>query len=311
MSDSGRLHPLDTVRFRRHNPVWQELRLAFRLRRKPIRAKGEILMAKEQILILEDDLATLSLVTKQLTAAGYEVIPVAEGWQAIQACHTKQPALIISDLSMPGMDGFEFIRQLRREEFYVPIVVISALGPAQCEAALEAGANAYLRKPVDRKLLVSTVRKEIASPSPRDTAGRKHVLVVEDVPMARGYLCAVLESAGYRVTSVKSGAAATEIVEKTPPDAVVCDTNIPGLDGAELIGSLRRAGGCKAPILVVSSRMDEQHRRAMLDAGADVFVPKPVERSELLGRLEELLSGSKKDVKGAGETEPDPGHGGG
>jgi CheY-like chemotaxis protein len=268
-------------------------------------------MAKEQILILEDDLATLSLVTKQLTAAGYEVIPVAEGWQAIQACHTKQPALIISDLSMPGMDGFEFIRQLRREEFNVPIVVISALSLAQCEAALEAGANAYLRKPLDRKLLVSTVRREILEPSPQDSAGRKRVLVVEDVPMARGFLRAVLEPAGYRVTSVKSSAAALEIVEKTPPDMVVCDTNIPGVDGAQLIGTLRRAGNYKAPILVVSGRMDEQHRQAMLDAGADVFVTKPVERSELLTRLEELLSGSKKDMGGTKAAEPDPGHAGG
>jgi CheY-like chemotaxis protein len=268
-------------------------------------------MAKEQILILEDDLATLNLVSKQLTAAGYEVIPVAEGWQAIQACHTKQPALVVCDLSMPGMDGFEFIRQLRREEFDVPIVVISALGPAQGEEALAAGANAFLRKPVDRKLLVSTVRKEIAEPSAHDIATRKHVLVVEDVPMARGYLRAILEPAGYHVTSVDSSAAAQEIVKKNPPDMVVCEIVVPGMDGTQLIGSLRRTSNYKAPILVVSGHIDEKYRQAMLDAGADAFVAKPVERPELLARLEGLLSGTARDVSQSEAAEPDPGHGGG
>ena len=72
-------------------------------------------MANENVLVLEDDLASLNLVSKQLTAAGYRVIPVVDGRMAIETCRSSPPDLVVCDLSMPGMDGFEFIRRLRQE----------------------------------------------------------------------------------------------------------------------------------------------------------------------------------------------------
>ena len=256
--------------------------------------KGKTPMAKEQILILEDDLTAMNLVSKQLTAAGYEVIPVVEGWQAVQTCLTKQPALVVCDIKMPGMDGIEFIRKLREVGFNVPIVVISAAGPAQGEKALAAGANAYLPKPVDRKLLISTVRKEIIEPSTPPLRTRKHVLAVEDEPMDQRFLRATLEPAGYLVISVESSTAALDSVEKDPPDMVVCDIVVPGMDGVQLVTTLRRACRYRRPILVVSGHAEEKYRQAMLDAGADAFAAKPVAPSELLARVEGLLSGSTR-----------------
>jgi CheY-like chemotaxis protein len=249
-------------------------------------------MANENVLILEDDLATLNLVSKQLTAAGYLVIPVVDGRPAIETCRTRRPDLVVCDLDMPGMDGFEFIRQLRQEQFQAPIVVISGLDRDKGEAALAAGANAFLPKPVDRKLLVSTVEKEIVAARMRARGTRKHIMVFEDEPIAQRLLRATLEPAGYRLTAVENGAAALEIVGNDPPDMVVCDIVVPGIDGIQLITQLRREYDYKAPILVVSGHTDEKYRRTALDAGADAFVAKPVERPELVARVKELLSGS-------------------
>ncbi len=250
-------------------------------------------MAGENVLILEDDLTALNLVSKQLTAAGYRVIPVGEGRLAIETCCTRHPDLVLCDLRMPGMDGFEFIRQLREKQFKAPIVVISGLGRDKGEAALAAGANAFLPKPVDQKLLLSMVEKEIVAARMRARGTRKHIMALEDEPMAQRLLRATLEPAGYRVTSVENGTAALEIVENDPPDLVVCDIVVPGIDGIELITALRRDYDYKAPILVVSGHTQEKYRRATLDAGADAFLAKPVERPLLLARVEELLSRSK------------------
>ncbi len=248
-------------------------------------------MANENVLILEDDLASLNLVSKQLTAAGYRMIPVVDGRLAIATCRSNPPDIVVCDLSIPGTDGFELIRRLRQEQANMPIVAISGLGPEKGKEALAAGANAFLAKPVDRKLLVSTVEKEIVAARMRVRGTRKHVLVFEDDPMAQRLLRATLEPAGYRVTSVENGAAALEIVENDPPDLVICDIFVPGIDGLELIGLLRRECSCNTPVLVVSGHTEEKYRRAAKDAGANAFLPKPVERTELLARVKELLSG--------------------
>jgi CheY-like chemotaxis protein len=262
-------------------------------------------MANETILILEDDLNELNLVSRQLAAAGYQVIPVVEGSMAIETCFARKPDLVVCDLAMPGMDGFEFIRRLRRRKFDAPIVVVSGLDMGK--TALAAGANAYLPKPVDRQLLVSTVEKEVAAVRARARGTRKHVLVYEDEPMAQRLLRTTLEPEGYRVTAVETGAAALEIVENDPPDLVVCDIFVPGVDGVQLITQLRQEYDYKAPILVVTAHAEEEYRRATLAAGADAFMAKPVERPELLARVKELLAGGGTPQSGPGATASPPG----
>jgi len=247
-------------------------------------------MANENVLVLEDDLAELNLLSRQLTSAGYVVIPVVEGRLGIETCLARKPDLIMTDIGMPGLDGLEFIRQLRRKECQAPIVVVSGLGREKGEAALAAGANAYLPKPVDRELLLSTVEKEIVAARARAHVTRKHIMVLEDEPLILRLLRAELEPAGYRVTSVENGTAALEIVENDPPDLVLCDIVVPGIDGIQLITRLRRDYGYKAPIMVVSGHADEKHRRAAKAAGADAFLAKPVDRLELLASVMELLS---------------------
>jgi DNA-binding response OmpR family regulator len=245
-------------------------------------------MANETVLILEDDLTELNLLSKQLTAAGYQVIPVVEGRMAIETCLDRKPDIVLTDLRMPGFNGYEFIRQLRRKKFTAPVVVISALDIN--EKTLPAGANAYLPKPVDRELLLSTVEKEIVAGRARAHGTRKHIMVLEDEPLMLRLLRADLEPAGFRVTSVENGTAALEIVENDPPDLVVSDLVVPGIDGLQLITKLRQEHNYRAPILVVSGHADEKHRQAAKDAGADGFLAKPVGRPELLARVKELLS---------------------
>jgi CheY-like chemotaxis protein len=247
-----------------------------------------MLMAREQILVLEDDLAVQNMVAKQLTSDGYYVIPLVDGRTAIETCHLQQPDLVITDLNMPGMDGFQFIRQLRQEKFKAPIVVISGMGRAKGEEAVKAGANTYLLKPVDRSLLLSVVRKEIVAA--RTPPPKKHILVFEDEPMAQRLLHATLEPAGFRVTTAEDGAAALEIVENDKPDLVVCDIVVPGMNGIELITAMRKENEYKGPIIVVTGHTLERYRQAALDAGANVFMSKPVDRVALLARVRELLS---------------------
>ena len=118
---------------------------------------------------------------------------------------------------------------------------------------------------------------------------RKHILVVEDDPPTLTLLDKILAGAGYRVTGVPDAMAAIKVAHADPPDLVLLDLVIPGVDGCGACALLKREPSFHAPIVVLSGRPNEKDARAAFDAGADAFLPRPVERGSLLARVAELL----------------------
>ena len=114
------------------------------------------------------------------------------------------------------------------------------------------------------------------------------VLVVDDDPGVRTALDRALRLAGYEVTTVADGRAALDSLALTPPDAVVLDLGLPGIDGLEVCRRMRTAGD-DTPVLMLTAR-DAVHDRVLgLDAGADDYVVKPFALAELEARLRALL----------------------
>ena len=118
----------------------------------------------------------------------------------------------------------------------------------------------------------------------------KRVLVVEDEADIALSLRYNLEREGYAVTVVGDGERALADAEKAPPDAVLLDLNLPGMDGLEVCRQLRRrAGTARVPILMVTARVGEGERVTGLDEGADDYVTKPFAIKEVLARLRAVL----------------------
>jgi len=118
--------------------------------------------AKPVILLAEDNEANIETFSSYLSAFGYEIIIANNGKEAIEIATTATIDLILMDIQMPIMDGFEAILTLRKEPKLdrVPIVALTALAlVGDRERCLAAGANKYLSKPVKMKLLVTTIRE--------------------------------------------------------------------------------------------------------------------------------------------------------
>jgi CheY-like chemotaxis protein len=130
----------------------------------------------------------------------------------------------------------------------------------------------------------------------------KHILVVDDEAPIRLLLEKILESAGYRVTSVANGMAAIKAARKDPPDLAICDLSMPGVDGFSVCSMFKRDTTFHAPILVLSGRIAEKDIRAALKTGADAFIPKPVEREKLLSAVEEWLAAGEKRAAGGDDS---------
>jgi two-component system response regulator MprA len=114
------------------------------------------------------------------------------------------------------------------------------------------------------------------------------ILVVDDEPAVRASLARVLDQAGYQVSLAADGREALHQVALDPPDAVVLDVVMPGLDGIEVTRSLRSARD-RTPVLLLTARAEVSDRVRGLDAGADDYLTKPFALDELLARLRALL----------------------
>ncbi len=111
-----------------------------------------------------------------------------------------------------------------------------------------------------------------------------HLLVVEDDQTLREGLRRVLEKSGYRVSTAVRGIDALRLIREEPPDLVVLDLMLPGLDGTYVLEKIR-AEGFTAPVIILSARDSVEDRIRGLRTGADDYVTKPFDLEELLARI--------------------------
>ena len=124
-------------------------------------------MSAEPILIVDDNPGNMKLVSFLLTNRGYEVRTAQSAEAAIDLLRTFTPRLILMDLQMPGIDGFELTRRLKADRRTRHIVIIAVTAYAMKgdeQRALEAGCDGYVTKPIDTRALPSVVAGHLASP---------------------------------------------------------------------------------------------------------------------------------------------------
>ncbi len=126
---------------------------------------AEIDYSKIKILIADDVMLNIVLVKKVLSSRPYQIRTASNGQQTLQAIVEEQPDLLLLDLMMPGIDGFEVIRRIRTGECGNPnmrIVILSALSREEDKVkCLNLGANGYVTKPILLPRLLETVNEQI------------------------------------------------------------------------------------------------------------------------------------------------------
>ncbi len=177
-----------------------------------------------KILVVEDNPISRKLTRLALETEGFGVIEAADGQAAIDAVTCDHPDLILQDLLLPDMDGFELVHRLheltRAEK--VPILALTGLMAAGDEKKLPTAPFAdYLFKPVEPSFLVSTVRGHLAASQTSEymPGHGRVILAVDDDPKQLKLLSTYLANLGFGVTTAKDGAEALVKAETTLPDA--------------------------------------------------------------------------------------------
>lgn len=123
-------------------------------------------MANERILIVDDNPTNLKLLRVLMSVEGYEVRTVMDAIEALKVLQDFQPALILMDLQLPGMDGLELTRQLKANPKYQNITILAVTAYAMKgdnEKALAAGCDGYVSKPIDTKQLPGVIADYLAN----------------------------------------------------------------------------------------------------------------------------------------------------
>lgn len=122
---------------------------------------------RKKVLIVDDESIMVSVLQRHVSNAGYESISASNGQEALEKIEKEEPDLVLLDLVMPGMNGFETCRRIRENEKTkkLPVLIITALrGQADSTAAAASGANDFIVKPIDGTDLAKRLRARLGSP---------------------------------------------------------------------------------------------------------------------------------------------------
>jgi CheY-like chemotaxis protein len=131
-------------------------------------------------------------------------------------------------------------------------------------------------------------------------APRARILVVDDEPDNRELLQIVLKWDGFDIQLASSGGEALTSIAEQPPDLILLDLMMPGLDGCQVTVELKRNPTTRhIPVMIISAMNDRATRERVLDAGAEAFITKPIDRSELCEQVRNLLRLSQPPTESA------------
>jgi two-component system alkaline phosphatase synthesis response regulator PhoP len=116
---------------------------------------------RKRILVVDDEIYIVHILEFSLTMEGYTVLTASDGEGALRVIEEENPDLVVLDIMMPKMDGYEVTRRIREEERtrHLPVILLSAKGrPVDREAGLQSGADDYITKPFSPRKLLERIR---------------------------------------------------------------------------------------------------------------------------------------------------------
>ena len=261
-----------------------------------------------RILVVDDIEANVRLLEAKLTAEYYEVLTAYDGPTALAIAASEKPDIVLLDVMMPGMDGFQVCRRLKDdpETRHVPVVLVTALdGRGDRIAGLEAGADEFLTKPIDDVMLFARVRSltrlktVIDELRDREASGRRMGVIAGAASRLGGTGGRILiiddnERQAQRVANelgvehrpvVESDPEKALISARGPVDLAIVNATSRGFDGLRLAGQIRSEEATRhLPILAIVD-FDERSRLVKaLEMGVNDILAKPVDPQELAAR---------------------------
>jgi two-component system cell cycle response regulator len=265
-----------------------------------------------RVLVVDDILANVKLLEARLTAEYFDVLTASNGPDAIEICNRGRADIVLLDVMMPGMDGFEVCRRLKAGKVtqHIPVVMVTALDQASDRVqGLECGADDFLTKPVDEIALVTRVRNlvrlkvlndemrmraatreelgilDTATDAAQNDRAQGRIMVVDSSVRSAQRLVECL-SKEHQAMLVADPVQALQLLTGTPHDVALISLDLDGADGLRLCSQIRSLEQTRSlPVIVMVDHGGEARLLRALDMGVNDYLKRPVDRNEMLARI--------------------------
>jgi two-component system cell cycle response regulator len=265
-----------------------------------------------RVLVVDDVAANVKLMEARLSAEYFDVVTASDGPQALAICERAGCDLVLLDVMMPGMDGFEVCRRLKSNTatHHIPVVMVTALDqPSDRVRGLEAGADDFLTKPIPELVLIARVRslarlkmvtdelrmraltsREIGIESPEreavsDSGRNGRVLIVDDRPASYERIAAMLAKEHEVEVEADPGQALFHAADGNY-DLLIVSLGLENHDGLRLCSQVRSLDRTRnLPILAITEPDNNARMLRGLEIGVNDYLIRPIDKNELLARV--------------------------
>ena len=250
--------------------------------------------AVPQILLIEDNPVDRKFVENLLKDTTLDIVAAETGGEALQLLQTHRFAVVILDLQLPDMSGFDWLKQAQHHLNPPPIIIYSARELTENEVFELKGVTESI---VTKDALSDRLREEVlytlrytdspASACSEQAMGKKLLLVDDDARNLYA-LTKVLKSKGFVVEVAPDSIKALELLGQTSFDVLLTDIMMPQVDGYELIRRVRALNYDKLPIIAITAKAMQGDDALCLQAGANAYLAKPVDVNALIELINTL-----------------------
>ena len=224
-------------------------------------------------LVIEDSAQAAELLRLYIESAGYRVEIARNGSDAVDMAKRLHPHVITLDLMLPGKDGWQVMKELKRHPLckHIPVIIVSIVDEKNLGFSL--GAVEYFVKPVNREELVQALDRVHILPT------RDHhpptVLVIDDDRAATDLIQVILENEGYRVLKAFEGKEGLDVALRERPDVVILDLLMPGMSGFAVAQQMKQVPATRnIPIIVLTSMDVDEDVQEQLGSYVSALVSK-------------------------------------
>ncbi|EHC18890.1 multi-component transcriptional regulator, winged helix family [Fischerella thermalis JSC-11] len=239
------------------------------------------------VLVCDDDPEIRSQLQNLLEKRHYRVVTVANGEEAIAVASSSHPDVILLDLLMPGMNGWETMTVLKQrvDTQDIPVIICSVCTPTDNSKPNQDFVN-WVSKPLEESLLFESLRQALTN-----SAKQIRVLLVEDDPDLAEVLQTLFKLHDINIVHAKTGKEAIRLSQKVKPDLLILDLVLPEGDGFMVVEWLQQHNQlCKIPLMIYSAKQLQESERKRLKLGHTEFLEKgQVTPQEFEHRVMQLL----------------------
>ncbi|MFT6583617.1 MAG: two-component system cell cycle response regulator [Alphaproteobacteria bacterium] len=265
-----------------------------------------------RVLVVDDLLPNVKLLEAKLTSEYFDVLTANDGSSALEIIEAHPPDIVLLDIMMPGMDGFEVCSRIKEnpQTMHIPVVMVTALsGASDRVRGIESGADDFLTKPVNDMALFARVRSLVRlkmmmdewrlreqtsdqlgaisdeRPIVAEDATNVDVLILDDNSVASSQAAETLKSDNNRATIVDTVEAAYTAAVDEDFDLIIVNLDLADQDALRLCSHLRSTEKTRQiPILLVVEEDEIERLAKGFDLGINDYLIKPIDPNELLAR---------------------------